>query len=234
MRSRNRSLERGQNCPAADAVKGGSGEPVPHQVQPQSTARAPTEGVVNMQGHAEAPRPGAVRREFKDEVAGPVPPIRLQHLALAPLAWLARRRGHARALRAVARHRLRQRAERLRASPPAGGLVRMQKYRYGDSKTDPARTKRRTITGTDGVTLTFQQLAGPSGPVERLCLGHAPSSSCCRSISALSSAPNSMATSVSHSQLDQHDGSGEGAVDSADVGNARAYRGKRPRTPRAR
>ena len=33
--------------------------------------------------------------EFKDEVAGPVPPIRLQHLALAPLAWLARRRGHA-------------------------------------------------------------------------------------------------------------------------------------------
>lgn len=33
--------------------------------------------------------------EFKDEVAGPVPSIRLQRLALAPLAWMARRRGHA-------------------------------------------------------------------------------------------------------------------------------------------
>ena len=35
-------------------------------------------------------------QEFEDEVQGAFPPRWLQRIVLAPLAWLARRRGHAR------------------------------------------------------------------------------------------------------------------------------------------
>jgi hypothetical protein len=32
-------------------------------------------------------------RQFEQEVQGPVPPIAIQRIAIAPLAWIARKRG---------------------------------------------------------------------------------------------------------------------------------------------